>query len=70
MEIGIIVHSQTGNSNFVALKLKEKLSNSGHSVDLEQLEVVEALRQGAKDIQFETLKNNALLFVNNIKIKN
>ena len=62
MKIGIILHSQTGNSNSVALKLKEKLSNSGHSVDLEQLEVVESLRQGAKDIQFETLKNSALLF--------
>jgi len=50
IKIGIMVHSQTGNTNSVALKLKEKLSNSGHSVDLEQLEVVGALPPGAKDI--------------------
>jgi len=61
MKTGIMVHSQTGNTNSVALKLKEKLSNSGHSVDLEQLKVVGVLRPGAKDIQFETLKNSALL---------
>jgi flavodoxin len=66
MKIGIIIHSQTGNTNSVALKLKEKLSAAGHSVDLERLKVAGALRRGIKDIQFETLPNagqyDALVF--------
>ncbi len=55
MKIGIIIHSRTGNTNSVALKLKEKLSAAGHSVDLERLIVLGVLRRGIKDIQFETL---------------
>jgi len=66
MKIGIIIHSQTGNTHSVALKLKEKLSAAGHSVDLERLKVVGALRRGIRDIQFETLPNawqyDALVF--------
>lgn len=66
MKIGIIIHSRTGNTNSVALKLKEKLSAAGHSVDLERLKVVGLLRRGIKDIQFETLPNagqyDALVF--------
>lgn len=66
MKIGIIIHSQTGNTNSVALKLKEKLSAAGHSVDLERLKVLGALRRGIKDIQFEALPNagqyDALVF--------
>jgi flavodoxin len=57
MKIGIIIHSQTGNTYSVALKLKEKLSEAGHSVDLERLKVAGALRRGIRDIQFETLPN-------------
>lgn len=38
MNIGIIVYSKTGNTKSVALKLKEKLSASGHSVDMKQIE--------------------------------
>ena len=66
MKIGIIIHSRTGNTNSVALKLKEKLSTAGHSVDLERLKVLGVLRRGMKDIQFETLPNagqyDALVF--------
>jgi menaquinone-dependent protoporphyrinogen IX oxidase len=57
MKIGIIIHSQTGNTHSVTLKLKEKLSTAGHLVDLERLKVLGVLRRGMKDIQFETLTN-------------
>ena len=40
MNIGMIIHSQTGNTHSVAMKLKEKLSAAGHAVDLERLKVV------------------------------
>ena len=66
MKIGIIIHSRTGNTHSVALKLKEKLSVAGHSVDLERLKVLGVLRRGIKDIQFEALPNagqyDALVF--------
>lgn len=37
MKIGIILHSQTGNTLSVANKLKEKLISLGHTVNLEQV---------------------------------
>lgn len=37
MKIGIIVHSQTGNTYSVAEKLKEKLSSAGHSANIERI---------------------------------
>lgn len=55
MNIGIIVHSETGNTNSVALKLKEKLSLTGHSVELVQLSVVGPYKPGAKDIKLEKI---------------
>jgi len=66
MNIGIIVHSQTGNTHSVAMKLKEKLSAAGHSVNIERLKVVGEFRPGVKDLQLETLPNagqyDALVF--------
>jgi hypothetical protein len=66
MKIGIIIHSQTGNTHSVALKLKEKLSAAGHLVDLERLKVLGVSRRGMKGFQFETLPNagqyDALVF--------
>ena len=66
MNIGMIVYSQTGNTHSVAVKLEEKLSAAGHSVNLERLQVVGGYEQGAKDIQFETLPDlgryDALVF--------
>lgn len=53
MKIGIIIHSQTGNTNLVAQKLRDELRISGHWVNIEKLKVVGELRPGAKDIQFE-----------------
>jgi NAD(P)H dehydrogenase (quinone) len=37
MKIGIIVHSRTGHTHFVAQRLQEKLSADGHAVDIQQL---------------------------------
>lgn len=55
MKIGMIIHSQTGNTLSVAKKLEEKLSAAGHSVTLEHLKVVGEVHPGSKDIQFESL---------------
>ncbi|MGE5549694.1 MAG: flavodoxin family protein [Bacteroidota bacterium] len=55
MKIGIIVHSQTGNTYSVAQKLKEKLAAAGHAVDLERLKAVGEVKPGTKDVRFESL---------------
>ena len=66
MNIGMIVHSQTGNTLSVATKLKEKLSAAGHEVTLEHLKVIGEARPGMKDVKFETLPDasgyDALVF--------
>lgn len=55
MNIGIIIHSQTGNTSSVAMKLQEKLTAAGHDAVIEQLKVVGELKPGAKNIQFDNL---------------
>lgn len=40
MKIGIIVHSQTGNTHSVALKLEKKLKNAGNDVELKRVSMV------------------------------
>ena len=40
MHIGLIVYSLTGHTLSVAMKLKERLSATGHGVTLEQIETV------------------------------
>lgn len=66
MNIGIIIHSHTGNTNSVAEKLREKLIGNGHEVELERLRIVGGWRQGLKEIEFESLpdlaKHDALVF--------
>jgi len=66
MNIGIIIYSQTGNTNSVALKLKEKLSTARHSVDIEQIEISSELGPRAKNFQLKTKpdvdKYDALVF--------
>jgi NAD(P)H dehydrogenase (quinone) len=54
MKIGIIVHSQTGNTLSVARKLQEKLKAAGHSVNIENLTPVNG-QKNVKDIQLEKL---------------
>jgi flavodoxin len=38
MNIVIVVHSLTGNTYYVARKMKEKLAENGHSVTIERIE--------------------------------
>jgi NAD(P)H dehydrogenase (quinone) len=54
VNIGIIVYSQTGHTLAVAAKLKEKLSEAGHEVDLEQVKIAGPVRPGAASIPLET----------------
>jgi len=66
MNIGIIIYSQTGNTNSVALKLKEKLSTAGHSVGIEKIEISGELGPRATNFQLKTRpdvdKYDALVF--------
>lgn len=50
MKIGIIVHSQTGNTYYVAQKLKEKLLTDGHSVNIERIALAGGKQIYEKDI--------------------
>jgi len=66
MNIGIIVHSETGNTHSVAMKLQEKLSAAGHTVSIERLKVVGKFKAGIKDLPLETVPDagqyDALVF--------
>lgn len=50
MKIGIIIHSHTGNTLSVAKKLKEKLTASGHTVNLEQVTAVNGDPKEARNV--------------------
>jgi len=54
MNIGIIVHSKTGNTLSVAQKLKEKLLTAGHSVNLDQVEPFNDGEAKAENIRLKT----------------
>ena len=58
MNIGIILYSQTGNTLSVAQKLQEKLAAAGHTVTLEQIEVVGEAAPG-QAVQFKTAPDAA-----------
>lgn len=66
MKIGIIVHSQTGNTYSVAQKLKEKFLEAGHAVSIEKVIPAGEVRPRAKNIEFKTLPDvsvyDALIF--------
>jgi len=53
MKIGIIVFSQTENSYSVALKLKDKLVESGHEVEVERVVPVGDVPPRAKVVEFQ-----------------
>ncbi|MGC9517092.1 MAG: flavodoxin family protein [Methanomicrobiales archaeon] len=53
MKIGIIVYSQTENSYSVALRLKDKLIDSGHEVEVERVVPVGDVPPRAKVVEFE-----------------
>jgi len=71
MKIGIVVYSQTGNTYTVALKLQERLSLAGHSVEIERLSPIGEVHPGIKNVQFERLPeiNNyeALVFASPVQ---
>lgn len=66
MKIGIIVHSQTGNTYSVAEKLKEKLSAAGHTVNVERISPVDSKQTDVNKIRLEILPDlgayDALVF--------
>ncbi len=55
MKIGIVVYSWSGNTRSVAERLKDKLVESGHTVELEQVSVVGERERGARQFTLETL---------------
>lgn len=57
MNIGIIVHSQTGNTLSVSEKLKSALREQGHRVTIEKLAVIGNYEQSYESIHFESYPN-------------
>ena len=66
MKIGIIVHSQTGNTYSVAQKLQKKLSATENEVKVERITPNGEVNPSSKNIKFETLPDldayDALIF--------
>ena len=52
MKIGIIVHSNTGNTLSVAKKLEKTFSKKGHEVKIGKLELPEDFKPGSSKIEF------------------
>lgn len=55
MNIGIIIHSQSGHTYSAALKLQEKLSTAGHKAVIEQLKPIGDVHPGVKNLRLETI---------------
>jgi len=53
MKIGIIVHSQTGNTLSVAEALKAKLATAGHSVNIERITPEDPKQTVAKKVKIQ-----------------
>ena len=67
MKIGIIVHSQTNNTNSVALKLQEKLTQAGNEVDVKKVTMAGGDKPESKekiklDNQPDVTEYDALIF--------
>jgi len=66
MKIGIVVHSQTGNTCEVAQKLQENLSASGNDVEIQRVRMVGGDKPQGKNIKIENPpdvgKYDALIF--------
>lgn len=66
MKVGIIVHSHTGNTLSVAERLKEKLHEAGHLVNLEQVIAINEDPSSTGNIQLKTIPDisayNVLIF--------
>ena len=59
MNIGIIVHSHTGNTLSVAEKLKDKFLAEGHLVTLEQVTAVNEDPAAAANVELKTIPDIA-----------
>jgi Flavodoxins len=57
MKIGIVVHSQTGNTCKVTQKLREKLLASGNEVEIQRVRMVGGDKPQGKDIKIENPPN-------------
>ncbi|MBU4534783.1 MAG: flavodoxin [Euryarchaeota archaeon] len=55
MKMGIVIYSQTENTHLTALKLKEKLIEKGHEVELEMVETVGENPPRAKNVDLESI---------------
>jgi len=53
MDIGIVVHSQTGNTLSVAERLKERMTSIGHTVSLERIEPEGEVKPRDKDVKLK-----------------
>lgn len=66
MKIGIILHSQTGNTYLVGQKLEEKLKTMGHDVTLLRMKTIGNPEAKDEDIQLdvmpEVIDYDALIF--------
>jgi len=66
MKIGIILHSQTGNTYAVGQKLKEKLESKGHQVTLSRMKTMNESMPTQNNVQLdcmpETSEYDALVF--------
>jgi len=55
VNIGIVVYSQTGHTHSVAMKLKEKLTQAGHTVQYERIQPIGESGPGTRQVQLEAL---------------
>ena len=66
MNIGIIVHSQTGNTYNVAEKLEQRLKQLGNDVNLERITTIGDVKSETKEIKLDkmpsTEKYDAIIF--------
>ena len=66
MNIGLIVHSVTGNTLSVAKKLQESLVDAGHTVELKEIKTEGKVSPGEKSVKFAELPSldgyDALVF--------
>lgn len=66
MHIGMIVYSKTGNTLFVAEKIKEQLEKGGNTVELVSLKPKGEIKPDAKSVEFDHLPDvnsfDALIF--------
>lgn len=66
MKIGIILHSQTGNTYSVGQKLEEKLKTKGHDVTLVRMKTIGDTEAKEQDVQLDVMPEvtdyDALIF--------